>query len=48
MTGLEFHGAAPDGAELLPYDDDHGMRDPAVRADRLAFLREHLRLDGGG
>ena len=44
MTGLEFRGAAPDGARLLPYDDDHGMRDPAVRVDRLAFLRETLGL----
>lgn len=44
MTGLEFRAAAPDGARLLPYDDDHGMRDPEIRADRLAFLTETLRL----
>lgn len=44
MTGLEFRGAAPDGARLLPYDDEHGMRDPSVRADRLAFLTETLGL----
>ena len=48
MTGLEFRGAAPDGARLLPYDDDHGMRDPQVRADRLAFLTETLGLPAGG
>jgi dienelactone hydrolase len=45
MTGLEFRAAAPDGARLLPYDDEHGMRDPQIRADRLAFLRETLGLD---
>ena len=42
MTGLEFKGGAPEGADLLPYDDEHGMRDPAVRADRIAFLRRTL------
>ncbi len=42
MTGLEFRAAAPDGAELLPYDDDHAMRDPQIRADRRAFLLRAL------
>jgi pimeloyl-ACP methyl ester carboxylesterase len=42
MTGLEFRAGAPDGAELLAYDDEHAMRDPAVRADRIAFLRRTL------
>ena len=45
MTGLEFRAAAPDGAELLPYDDDHAMRDPQVRADRRAFLLHALDLE---
>jgi hypothetical protein len=44
MTGLEFRAGAPEGAELLPYDDEHGMRDPQVRADRIAFLRRTLAL----
>jgi dienelactone hydrolase len=48
MTGLEFRAAAPDGARLLPYDDDHGMRDPQVRADRQAFLVETLELGSSG
>ncbi len=47
MTGLEFRAAAPEGAELLPYDDEHGMREPAIRADRLAFLRRTLGLGAG-
>lgn len=46
MTGLEFRAAAPEGAELLAYDDEHGMRDPAIRADRLAFLHRTLGLGG--
>ena len=45
MTGLEFKGAAPDGAELLPYDDEHAMRDPQIRADRVAFLLRALDLE---
>jgi pimeloyl-ACP methyl ester carboxylesterase len=44
MTGLEFRGGAPASAELLPYDDEHAMRDPAIRADRIAFLRRTLGL----
>lgn len=44
MTGLEFRAAAPTGSELLAYDDEHAMRDPQVRADRLAFLRRALGL----
>lgn len=44
MTGLEFRAAAPEGSELLAYDDEHAMRDPQVRADRLAFLRRALGL----
>ena len=44
MTGLEFRGGAPAGAELLPYDDEHGMREPAIRADRISFLRRTLGL----
>ena len=45
MTGLEFRAAAPDGAELLPYDDEHAMRDPQVRAERRAFLLRALDLE---
>jgi pimeloyl-ACP methyl ester carboxylesterase len=44
MTGLEFRGAAADGAELIAYDEDHGMRGAQIRADRLAFLARHLDL----
>jgi hypothetical protein len=44
MTGLEVRGGAPEGAELLPYDDEHGMRDPQVRSDRIDFLRRILLL----
>ena len=44
MTGLEFRAAAPDGAALIPYDDEHPMRDPQIRIDRLAFLLEALDL----
>lgn len=44
MTGLEFRAAAPAGSRLLAYDDGHAMRDPQVRADRLAFLRRALGL----
>lgn len=46
MSGLEFRRAAADDAELLAYDDDHAMRRPEVRADRLAFLARHLGLGG--
>jgi len=38
MSGLEFHGAAPAGSELLSYDAGHDMRLPEIRADRRAFL----------
>ena len=48
MTGLEFRAAAAEGTELLPYDDDHGMRRPEVRADRRAFLARVLELAEGG
>lgn len=44
MTGLEFRGAAPAGSALLAYDDEHAMRDPQVRSDRLAFLVRALGL----
>jgi dienelactone hydrolase len=44
MTGLEFQGGAPAGSQLIPYDDDHGMRRPEVRADRRAFLARTLEL----
>lgn len=47
MTGLEFRAAAPAGAELQAYDDEHGMRRPEVRADREAFLRQALGLGDG-
>jgi poly(3-hydroxybutyrate) depolymerase len=46
MTGLEFHAAAGDPKELHAYEADHGVRVPEARSDRLAFLAEHLRLDG--
>jgi dienelactone hydrolase len=45
MSGLELQRAAPEGAESLAYDADHAMRLPAIRADRLAFLRRVLGLD---
>jgi len=48
MTGLEFHGSAPEGSQLLPYDDDHGMRRPEIRADRRAFLTRTLELPTTG
>jgi hypothetical protein len=44
MTGLEFRAAAPAGAELQAYDDEHAMRDPRIRTDRLEFLRRTLAL----
>jgi dienelactone hydrolase len=44
MTGLEFHGAAPRGSELLAYDAGHDMRLPEIRADRRAFLVRTLGL----
>lgn len=47
MTGLEFRGAGPTGSELLAYDDEHAMRDPQVRSDRLDFLRRALGLPPG-
>jgi len=46
MTGLEFHGAAPKGSELLAYDTGHDMRLAEVRADRRAFLVRTLGLGG--
>lgn len=45
MSGLEFHGAAPDASELLTYDTGHDMRLPEIRADRRAFLARLLGLD---
>ncbi len=42
MSGLEFRGAAPEGTELKPYDAEHDMRLPEIRADRRAFLARHL------
>lgn len=42
MTGREFVRAAPDGAEVRWYDDEHDMRHPEVRADRVAFLARGL------
>ena len=47
MSGLEFRAAAPAGATLLAYDDEHAMRLPEVRADRLAFLARTLELGQG-
>jgi hypothetical protein len=31
MSGLDFHGAAPDGSELAAYDTGHDMRLPEIR-----------------
>ncbi len=45
MSGLEFHGSAPDDSELLTYDAGHDMRLPEIRADRAAFLARVLGLD---
>ena len=42
MSGLEFRGAAPEGTVLNPYDAEHDMRLPEIRADRRAFLARHL------
>jgi pimeloyl-ACP methyl ester carboxylesterase len=44
MSGLEFHGAAPDGSELAAYETGHDMRLPEIRADRRAFLARLLGL----
>jgi dienelactone hydrolase len=44
MTGGEFLRAASEPKALKAYDTDHAMRDPAARADRLAFLSDALRL----
>ena len=44
MSGREFQRAAPEGTEARTYDAEHAMRDPAIRADRLAFLRAKLGL----
>jgi pimeloyl-ACP methyl ester carboxylesterase len=46
MSGLEFHGAAPEGSELLTYDTGHDMRLAEIRADRRAFLARVLGLSG--
>jgi pimeloyl-ACP methyl ester carboxylesterase len=45
MSGLEFHGAAPAGSELLAYETGHDMRLPEIRADRRAFLGRALGLE---
>jgi hypothetical protein len=45
MSGLEFHGAAPEGSELLTYETGHDMRLAEIRADRQAFLARMLGLD---
>jgi hypothetical protein len=44
MTGLELKAAAPDGAELKPYDAEHDMAADEVRVDRTAFLEASLGL----
>lgn len=44
MTGGEVMRAASEPKALKSYDADHAMKDPAARADRLAFLEEALRL----
>ena len=46
MSGLEFRRAAPEGTEASSYDSGHDMRLPEIRADRLAFLRRVLGIDG--
>lgn len=43
MTGGELMRAASEPKALKAYEADHAMRDPAARADRLAFLEEALR-----
>jgi hypothetical protein len=47
MSGLEFHGAAPPGSELLAYETGHDMRLPEIRADRRAFLTRVLDMGTG-
>ena len=44
MSGLEFHGAAPEDSELAAYEAGHDMRLPEIRADRRAFLARVLGL----
>jgi pimeloyl-ACP methyl ester carboxylesterase len=44
MTGLELHRAAGEPKEIHAYQADHAVRHPDARADRLAFLAEHLTL----
>ena len=44
MSGRELHGVAPEGTEWREYAADHGMRQPEIRADRVAFLRRELGL----
>jgi len=44
MSGLEFHGEAPAGSELLSYETGHDMRLPQIREDRGAFLTRTLKL----
>ena len=46
MTRLELHRAAGDPKELHAYEADHAVRHQDARADRLAFLSEHLGLGG--
>jgi len=47
MTALEFHGAAPEGTDLVRYDAGHDMRLAEIRTDRRAFLVQTLGLAGG-
>lgn len=44
MTGGELMRAASEPKALKAYETDHAMKDPAARADRLAFLEEALGL----
>jgi len=44
MTGHELHRAAIEPRAIRWYDAGHDMDLPEARADRLAFLEEHLRL----
>jgi dipeptidyl aminopeptidase/acylaminoacyl peptidase len=44
MSGRELHGVAREGTEWREYAADHEMRQPEIRADRLAFLRRELGL----
>ncbi len=42
MTGLELKAAAGEGAELTPYETDHGMVSADALRDRTAFLEREL------